>query len=79
MIYLKTPDEIQLVKAASDLTSRTLGEVLGEILADAEPARKCGQDGDNAKEKRAGKGDTAHDGVEILNCGFAGFHSGKIK
>ena len=27
MIYLKTPDEIQLVKAASDLTSRTLGEV----------------------------------------------------
>ena len=27
MIYLKTPDEIQLVKAAADLTSRTLGEV----------------------------------------------------
>ncbi|MDE6161513.1 MAG: type I methionyl aminopeptidase [Muribaculaceae bacterium] len=27
MIYLKTPEEIQLVKAAADLTSRTLGEV----------------------------------------------------
>ena len=27
MIYLKTPEEIQRVKAAADLTSRTLGEV----------------------------------------------------
>ncbi|MDE6270925.1 MAG: type I methionyl aminopeptidase [Muribaculaceae bacterium] len=27
MIYLKTPEEIQLVAAAADLTSRTLGEV----------------------------------------------------
>ncbi len=27
MIYLKTPEEIRLVEAASDLTSRTLGEV----------------------------------------------------
>lgn len=32
MIYLKTPEEIQLVKAASDLVSRTLGEVAKWIM-----------------------------------------------
>ena len=40
---------------------RCTAEELGEVLADAEAARECGQDGNDAEEQRPGQGDAAHD------------------